>query len=591
MNDVHVPVAMVATAGPNEWPAVFSLVNRLLRAGKRVLITTGDEASDLAPGSFVIPLTQEYYARFTGNLALEDLENFARATGVTLRARSDIASLVAVPARLVRVGVYGGGGAPFNHVAVLTECGFPVEFLSDSEVRAGQLENVDVLVMPGGGARSVIGQVEPLGSDGCLAISAFVRAGGMYIGSCAGSYGCIVNFDEFYQACPSQRNMQLLRARPSRGPNPKGGFGFHSPGVGVITLKNQSPDHPVMYGMPTEFPVVHYNGPVLEPFPDNQIEGASEITGLASVSGWAEQFTPSEGFHGEERPSEKIFLQESIEAGRYSVVAGEFGLGRVVAFGSHPEFGFDLPMVMWDQPARMLVNAVMWQSWSTASDHHGLLPEKNGICSLPPGSSLDKVISAVDAVVAAATELQKRPTNPIPPWMSPLYALSTFGLPPQEIWRRSIEDIIRLARESSLLASSLKQRIGGRLPALTTAELRALNYVDRWILEERAAEWGQDLGYQGVVALLTKAEQMCKAAIGHWDVKLATPRGSYDFLDVNPFHLVAGSYMAAIGHVAGAYQLLRAMTAEWSRAECEWSAAEDPSVETTSRFDEALMKH
>jgi hypothetical protein len=82
------------------------------------------------------------------------------------------------------------------------------------------------------------------------------------------------------------------------------------------------------------------------------------------------------------------------------------------------------------------------------------------------------------------------------------------------------------------------------------------------MLDERPAAWKQDGGYQGVAALLRTAHEMCSAALDRWDVELGPPAGPYDYFLENPYHLVAGSYLAAIGCVAGAVQLLRALTAE-----------------------------
>ncbi len=39
---------------------------------------------------------------------------------------------------------------------------------------------------------------------------------------------------------------------------------IESPGIGEIIAENAWPDHPVMAGMPTEFRITHYNGPLFE---------------------------------------------------------------------------------------------------------------------------------------------------------------------------------------------------------------------------------------------------------------------------------------------------------------------------------------
>src|SRR5690606_27907025 len=121
--------------------------------------------------------------------------------------------VVAAPVAPVVVGLYGGGGAPFNQASLLAECGFMIRFISDAEVRAGQLDDLDVFVMPGGGFRAMHGQIEPLGEAGCRAIATFVERGGMYIGSCAGSYDCAIAPEDFVRSCPAQRHLQIINAR------------------------------------------------------------------------------------------------------------------------------------------------------------------------------------------------------------------------------------------------------------------------------------------------------------------------------------------------------------------------------------------
>ncbi len=95
----------------------------------------------------------------------------------------------------------------------------------------------------------------------------------------------------------------------------------------------------------------------------------------------------------------------------------------------------------------------------------------------------------------------------------------------------------------------------------------AVLQIDRWVLDERPPEWRQDGGYQGVLALLRTAIRMCDEALARWDVNLGPPAGPYAYVDTNPYHLVAGSYLAAVGCVVGAVQLLRALVAEVAMAQ------------------------
>lgn len=548
----------------NDWVTAYRFVNGLLRQGMRVLLTT-EQSETVARGTFLIPLSRAFDPWFDGAVAADEIRGDAARNGVELAPIAASTRIVAAPLRLTRVGLYGGGGAPYNHASILTECGFPTRFLSDAEVRAGRLAEVDVFVMPGGGFRAMFGQIEPLGEAGCRAIADFVRQGGMYVGCCAGSYDCIVNTEAFTQACPAQGHLRLINAGPWTSASTKAieFLDLQSPGVGVVTVRNERPDHPVMFGMPASFSLVHYNGPVLDPLPERVIEGASAAAGLARFSGWTDQFTPAECFAGPAPEERATYLEQAVDAGRFSIAAGEYGLGRVVAFGSHPEFGFDLAMVRWGQPARMFANAIFWQSMSHERIAQPMSTAPRRI-SLPTGAALDDVAPLASRLIDRAETLQSRSIDPPPGWLAPAYAMSVFGLSPSEIWRHALDQIIALATDATTLAGEIKTTIDERLvdPDSFDEETQLLlAEIDRWLLDERPAEWGQDGGYQGVHALLRTAIQMCDKALANWEITLGPPDGPYGHVHDNPYHLVAGSYLAAIGNIAGAVQLLRGLRA------------------------------
>jgi hypothetical protein len=265
---------------------------------------------------------------------------------------------------------------------------------------------------------------------------------------------------------------------------------------------------------------------------------------------------------GGDRPTGTTLVERASAAGKHAVVAGELGVGRAVAFGSHPEFGFDLAMNAWGAPARMLVNAALWQAASPGGEP--LRPwsyrETPGPVSVPRGTSLQVVHRLAQQVVQDVAALRERPIDPAPRWLTNDYAMSVFGLSPVEIWRQSLDDMESLASRMTTQAVDL----GDGLSKLgsSDAEREVAVQVDRWVLDERPAAWQQDGGYQGVAALLRAAHQMCTTAIDRWDVELGPPAGPYDYFEENPYHLVAGSYLAAIGCVVGAAQLLRALEAE-----------------------------
>lgn len=566
------PDAFIIEADEN-WVGAIRCANHLLRAGQRVLQVTGplgDYGETPPAGSFVLPLTNVADHGQEWNPDVETMQRAAEDAGVTLHPWDGKTPFLAAPLRALIVALYGGGGAPFNQAAILAACGFTLRFLSDTEIRAGALDEVDVLIMPGGGFRAMHGQIEPLGEAGCQKVADWVRRGGSYIGSCAGSYSCAITPESFVRSCPAQRHLQLINARVWND-DTVDFDGLQSPGIGVVTVHNDQPNHPVMFGLPETFDLAHYNGPIFDVDIPSEVEGASQAIGLASFAGWTEQFTPAEAFHGPTAADKETLLQRAIAAGRFSAVAGYLGAGRVIAFGSHPEFGFDLPMVEWGQPARMLANAVLWQAMAPPpmGAYRNFDWAAYGPVSVPAAGSLLAVADAASQVSARVAALQEKPIDPPPAWLTPEYAMSFFGETPQHIWQHSLLNMIIMSHGISELATALLDTVLGSTsdPSRVSQPLmRAVKHIERWVLDERPAEWRQDGGYQGVLALLCTAVRMCDCALARWDTPLGPPDGPYGYMHENPYHLVAGSYLAAIGCVSGALCLLQALEAEMRMA-------------------------
>jgi hypothetical protein len=62
-----------------------------------------------------------------------------------------------------------------------------------------------------------------------------------------------------------------------------------------------------------------------------------------------------------------------------------------------------------------------------------------------------------------------------------------------------------------------------------------------------------------VVALLEQSVELLDRTLETWDFDPGEPGGNpYEHLETSPYHLVAGSYLAASGRVAGAALLCRA---------------------------------
>ena len=103
----------------------------------------------------------------------------------------------AVAERPVRVAIYDASPevskGPRNLLRFLTaENGFSTHRVTAAEIRGGCLDEVDVLIMPGGSGSKQAGQ---LAEEGRQKIREFVRGGGGYVGICAGSYLATTHYD------------------------------------------------------------------------------------------------------------------------------------------------------------------------------------------------------------------------------------------------------------------------------------------------------------------------------------------------------------------------------------------------------------
>jgi glutamine amidotransferase-like uncharacterized protein len=426
---------------------------------------------------------------------------------------------------MARVALYGSGGAPYHHAAILAQAGHRVSFVFPQDIEDGALAAFDAFVMPGGGYRAMQGQLEPLGAAGCRAIREFVEGGGMYVGSCAGSYDAATVPARFLEICPVQAELRLLDARVWNEGDSRFGV-LASPGIGELIAGNAAPAHPVMAGMPAQFSITHYNGPF---FTGGQT--------LARVLAAGKQFTPAEEFlGGQDTPGQSLLVDRAAGAGAANIVAGTRGAGRVVLFGSHPEFGLTISLDDQAITARLLANAIDWQlAESGAPDR----PDIQVASERPVGpGTLQADLAALPALADRIKErtgrLRERTGEP---WLDQTNAMSMLGLTPREVWTAALDRIPGLADEAARHAGAIAAPL---------------------VSFEPPAQWPVDGGFQGIRPLLTRAERQLEEAEANWrDDWPGAVNDGYDYMLESPYHLVAGSYLAAIGQVTSAALLSR----------------------------------
>lgn len=523
------------------WKAAYRLVNHVLRSGADVAWTQDDTTVgriatgmdvNIPRGSFLITVPDGMLPPPDGNI----------------QAVTDVQPGYLTPMHAARVAIYGGGGAPFHHMALLRDLGFVADPIMPAQIRDGALDNYTAFVMPGGGWHAMQGQLCALGPDGCATVAAFVRAGGLYLGSCAGAYDAALVPSSFHTVCPEQRAMQLINADVWNGADVAWG-GLQSPGIGVLEVEVTQPTHPVLANVPRRFRMTHYNGPLFQPA-DAVIPDASPAEGLVRVHGLTERFTPSERFLACAAPAGPPLAARAVTASVFNVVAGTLGAGAVLLCGSHPEFGLDLSLDGVGVGALLLANALAWHTHDQSAPLEPVWPS----ASAPIGTAVANARARVPQLKQSVGRLTT--INPTQQWwLDPHYSLSQFGYTPGEIWPRELR---RLEMRACEIDACL-DRLEARLVALDESAVSAVApCIIRDLTYQPATTEEQDGGYQGVASLLDSAVTLLETASQRLSTPApARPTQPYEGAATNPYHLAVGSYLAASGLVAGAVLLLR----------------------------------
>lgn len=569
------PQLMALNSDHQNWRRSYQCVNFLLKEGATILwatdhfsaFTVSGEEKTFDRGTFLITET-------LSKTLFSWLQHAEQRFEVEFVKLESVQGFAGLPLKPLRIAMYGGGGAPFNHARIFAELGFFVDFISPQEIKLGKLAEFDLFVMPGGGGIAMKGQLDPLGDKGCQMIADFVRQGGMYMGSCAGAFDAALVSDSFVAMCPQQRHLQLINAAVWNR-NDTEWVGLDSPGVGILESQNLRPDHPVMFGMPERFRITHYNGPLFEHQPGT-LADASDSIGLSAVTGFTEEFTPAEYFlrfseYDDAIAQETSLIGKAAREERFNIVSGYNGLGRVVLFGSHPEFGYNLAMDEWDAPARMLANSAFWQAGHVKEARSMLRKSVQGIPhSYPLGSGLRIVATHCAAITSAVEELLKQDVSGVA-WLEDALAMSTFGLQGREIWKQNLDEFmmvtnhLRQTLEQANSAVSEAESLMDGLAATGTDEAirladtmqDALLGLEEALHYRTPAEWNQDFGYEGILQMLERTETMLRKAQENFTIRLEATSNPYEHFFSSPYQLVVGSYLAALGVYANSGLLLQ----------------------------------
>jgi len=240
-----------------------------------------------------------------------------------------------------RMGVYNGlNCVPFcfdPYRDLFHDYGFPYVELTDEDIRAGALSDMDVLVVPGGpdaGESYYAG----LGDKGQQEVKDFVARGGGYRGSCAGAYFPLTA----RSGSPAQRMwLNIVSATDPAG------LDYWRTGTGFVRVAlNTSTRSPMLFGLgygePSTVDVIYWEGPAFHGLDDQ----TRVLATYQELVGSGDQMPKWQVNHNQ-CASDALAWSNPLTQERFdthlqrvpAAIETHYGKGRLVLYSFHPEFG------------------------------------------------------------------------------------------------------------------------------------------------------------------------------------------------------------------------------------------------------------
>lgn len=312
--------------------AVYKKINRLVDEGKQVFQVVErfravteqfSEGHLLFPGTFLIPDDREIDHIKFDRMNEAPIEKIA-----SLRIRKKIAFLD------------GKNCAPFcadPFRLFFNAYGLQVDWLTDSDVRAGKLDAYEMLIVPGGPDAGE-SYYEGLGDKGYEAIRKFIHEGGMYLGSCAGSYFPLKADSGTLQA---DMWLNVIEATDTQG------MDYWRTGTGFVRIEFDDVEHPVAtnlaLGAPSTMDVIYWEGPAFQILENAEVNVIARYKDFIA-SGVA---LPSWSLENNQIAKDAMewsnpLTEERFEAhlkGYPAIIESAYGKGHMVLLSPHAEFG------------------------------------------------------------------------------------------------------------------------------------------------------------------------------------------------------------------------------------------------------------
>lgn len=208
-----------------------------------------------------------------------------------------------VPDKSADVAIYSDEGTDEDCVQATKNMfqwmGYTVTLVNANYIRNGALHNCSILCVPGG---DMYQYAQELSSDGIKKIKTFVYTGGGYIGICGGAY--FAGEEVIWRG--NQLPMTSLGLFSGRTEGPIDEI-IPYPRYGMCKVNIVDTVHSITESEPDSMWILYYWGPILVPNGDGSID----------------------------------ILGRYDEVDQPAIVAFDYGYGRTVLIGTHPEFEED----------------------------------------------------------------------------------------------------------------------------------------------------------------------------------------------------------------------------------------------------------
>jgi hypothetical protein len=591
------PKVLLFSDADGSWESAARFANVILRAGRRVWWAQepvrarhGDGSLREYPsGSFVVSPQRGRISTAAENpLGVPDAKIFeeARRRKVKVHTVEVVYEVRVRSLRYPRIALFAEAGTPYAFATVLASGGFEYHPLNAVDIRNDRLKDFDVLMLPGGAHRGGELQGELMGEIGRAKVKEFVHRGGAVWGSCGGCYNLIYvakSKGSYWKTAFKQRNEKSFTINWTKRPS------FHSlellnaeywslgmAGVGTLVMKNVNPDHPVLFGMPSEFEMAWQLGPFLDTT-GSRVNEASAPMPLLRLGKLTQDYTSAEHLYDPqsstgtpESEGEETYTARGMRDQVLGMVAGYYGEGRVAGSGGHPELGLDWLYERRGQAARIISNFIFW-STSQEIPEGGEGPGHRieaGLPALLGREHLHKIlVDRLPSLNESISVLVSKGVD-IPAFWN---AEASFGLSAAEKWPKLLKRVQQLPSEIRRASASLQHEYRRlyevheklltmrkreptyqRLAAIDTMLSQTSEMLAKLVEDytyKRAPEWEQDYGWQGVLALLDSAHDKIRAAAENFHDPKAV---GFD----SPHSLMWGWYLGAVHDLINAKTVL-----------------------------------